>query len=288
MQRCVSVTTLPFSATPAEALATHWKEYLMEAVELCVLMVSICLSGTLIYSDVLPLSTLSDLGKALLMGTAVGGTTVLIIRSPFGRRTGAHFNPALTLTYFFLGRIHPLDTIFYILSQFVGAMVGVFTAHEVLGVHLSAPPVSYVITIPGRYGNAVAFLAEFILSGVLMWLILFTTNRVHLINSTPFFVALITVFYYGFCSSLSGFSVNPARSFSSAFFASAWEGIWIYFLAPSSGMLTAALIYVRVKGKRQIYCAKVLHDMSSPCPFRCEFMHLIDQDPIDEHLCDRI
>lgn len=53
------------------------------------------------------------------------------------------------------------------------------------------------------------------------------------LNLTLFFVALITVFYYGFCSSLSGFSVNPARSFSSAFFASVWDGIWIYFLAPA-------------------------------------------------------
>jgi aquaporin Z len=83
---------------------------------------------------------------------------------------------------------------------------------------------------------------------------------------------------------LSGFSVNPARSFSSAFFALVWEGIWIYFVGPSFGMLTAALVYVRIKGKHQIYCAKVFHDMKSPCPFRCKFMRLIGQDAIEERL----
>lgn len=254
----------------------------MEAAELCVLMFSICLSGTLIYNSASPLSGFSGFSKSLLMGAAVGGVTLLIIRSRFGRRTGAHFNPALTLTYFFLGRVHPWDTVFYIVSQFSGGVLGVFVAHELLGGRLSTPPVCYVVTVPGSHGEAVAFLAEFLLGGLLMGVVLFTTNRLRLVNLAPFFVALITVFYYGFCSSISGYSVNPARSFSSAFFASVWQGIWVYFLGPSSGMLTAAFIYIRIKGKHQVYCAKVFHDMHSPCPFRCEFMHLKSSGAIEE------
>ena len=39
------------------------------------------------------------------MGIAMGATAVLIIRSPMGKRSGAHFNPAITLTYFRLGKI---------------------------------------------------------------------------------------------------------------------------------------------------------------------------------------
>jgi aquaporin Z len=39
----------------------------------------------------------------------IATTTLLIIRSPFGGRTGAHFNPAVTLTFFWLGRGHPWD-----------------------------------------------------------------------------------------------------------------------------------------------------------------------------------
>lgn len=277
MQLHFPVTTLPAHATPAEAITTHWKEYLMEAAELCVLMLSICVSGTLIYSTS-PLSAFSYFSKSFLMGCAVAGVTFLIIRSPFGRRTGAHFNPALTLTYFFLGRIPHWDTIFYILFQFAGAVIGVFIAHEVLGGRLSAPPVCYVITLPGNSGRAVAYVAEFLLSGLLMGVILFTTNRVRLINLTPFLVALITVFYYVFCSSLAGFSVNPARSFSSALFASVWRSVWIYFLGPTSGMLFAALIYVRTAGGRQVYCAKVFHDLESSCPFSCRLAQLMRRE----------
>ncbi|HTF71939.1 MAG TPA: aquaporin [Edaphobacter sp.] len=284
MQPCFPVTNLPATTTAVDAITIHWREYLMESVELCALMFSICLSGTLIYSKTSPLSAIPESSKSFLMGGIVAGITLLIIRSPFGRRTGAHLNPALTLTYFFLGRIHHWDTIFYILSQFAGAVVGVFLALEVLGGRLSAPPVCYVITIPGRDGRAVAFLAEILLSSLVMGVILFTTNRVHFVNSAPFFVTLITFFYYGFCSSLSGFSVNPARSFSSALFASVWEGIWIYFLGPSFGMLAAALIYIRVPGKHRVYCAKVFHDMKSPCPFRCDFMQLVGKNVVDDDL----
>jgi aquaporin Z len=277
MQPCFPVTNLPATATAVDAITIHWREYLMESVELCVLMFFICFSGTLLYSKASPLAAVPESSKPFLMGGVVAVITLLIIRSPFGRRTGAHLNPALTLTYFALGRVPHWDTIFYILSQFAGAVAGVFIAHQVLGGHLSAPPVCYVITIPGSYGKAVAFLAEILLSGLVMGVILFTTNRVNFVNSAPFFVALITFFCYGFSSSISGFSVNPARSFSSAFFASVWQGIWIYFLGPGLGMLTAALIYIRAPGKHRVYCAKVFHDMKSPCPFRCDFMQLMSK-----------
>jgi aquaporin Z len=147
----------------------------------------------------------------------------------------------------------------------------VFVAHQALGDSLAAKPVSYVITTPGNYGSVIAFIAEFALSGLLMGLVLFATNHRRLARFSPFFVATITVFYYAFCPSLSGYSVNPARSFSSAIFAWIWQGIWVYFLAPSLGMLVAASVYVRIEGREKVYCAKVFHDLKSTCPFNCTF-----------------
>jgi glycerol uptake facilitator-like aquaporin len=142
----------------------------MEAAELCALMFCICLFGALIYSGASPLRplALSRTVESFLMGIAIAITTFLIIRSPFGRRTGAHFNPAITLAYFYLDRVHRWDTLYYVTSQFTGALVGVFVAHHILGEHLSAPPVCYVVTIPGRYGNFIAFVAESVLSGLLI------------------------------------------------------------------------------------------------------------------------
>jgi aquaporin Z len=284
MQPCFPVTNLPATATAVDAITIHWREYLMESVELCALMFSICLSGTLIYSKTSPLSAIPESSKSFLMGGIVASVTLLLIRSPFGRRTGAHLNPALTLTYFFLGRIHHWDTIFYILSQFAGALVGVFLALEVLGGRLSAPPVRYVITVPGSDGRGCRIPCGN--SSVRLG------NGSHSIHNQPSAFRKLgsvlrssyNLLLLWFGSSLSGFSVNPARSFSSALFASVWQGIWIYFLGPSLGMLAIALIYIRLPGKHRVYCAKVFHDMKSPCPFRCDFMQLMGKNVIEDDL----
>ena len=251
----------------------------MEAAELATLMLCICLSGALLYSASSPLLRLSfsPAVKAALMGVSVAVATFLIIRSPFGRRTGAHLNPAITLAYFWLGRIHRWDALAYVTAQFTGGIAGVFLAYRLLGHHLSAAPVHYVVTLPGKYGNATAFVAEFVLSAVLMGIVLFASNHRRLAPFNPIFVSLITVLYFILGSSISGFSVNPARSFSSAFFAWIWQGIWIYFAAPSLGMIAAAAVYVRSMGSSRVYCAKVFHDLHTPCPFPCRFHQLYDE-----------
>jgi aquaporin Z len=268
------VTELLSSATLVDAYKTHWREYLMEATELAVLMFCICLFGALIYNRASPLHlfALSRTVKGFLMGVAIATSTFAIIRSPFGRRSGAHFNPAISLAYFYLGRMHRWDTLYYVACQFTGGVAGVFVAQHLLGQRLSAPPVSFVVTTPGEYGTFIAFIAEFVLSGLLMGVVLFTTNHRRLARFSPVVVALVTVFYYGLCYSISGYSVNPARSFSSALFARIWHGIWVYFAAPVLGMLTAASLYVRGEGR--IYCAKVFHDLESVCPFACNIDRL--------------
>ena len=129
------VTALAPSATLADALTAHWREYLMEGSEIGSLMLSTCTFGTLIYGNDSPLKafSLSRGTGSLLMGTAIAMTTFLIISSPFGRRTGAHFNPSVTLAYLWLRRIHRWDAVCYVVAQFLGAVIGVLIAHRFLG-----------------------------------------------------------------------------------------------------------------------------------------------------------
>jgi aquaporin Z len=277
--RLLSVTALAPSASLVEALRVHWREYLMEGTEISVLMLSTCISGTLLYSQDSPLNNLafSPAVRSLLMGTAVAITALLVITSPLGRRSGAHMNPAITGTFFWLGRVHRWDAAFYIAAQFIGAVVGVLVARQIMGVRLSAQPVQYLITVPGMYGSPTALLVEFALSAVLMGVVLYASNHRSLTRLTPVFVALLTVLYYGVSSSIAGYSVNPARSFASALFAWIWRGIWIYFVAPGLGMLTAATIYVKIRGPNSVYCAKIFHDLRSTCPFPCRFERLYRQ-----------
>jgi aquaporin Z len=274
------ITALRPNATLAEALQSHWREYAMEAAEIAVLMFCICAAGALFYGRESPVANMgwSAVTRSVFMGAMVAGATFLIIQSPFGRRSGAHFNPALTLAYFSVKRIHHWDALSYIVVQFIGGIIGVSIAGHLFGVNLSDFPVWYVVTLPGRHGRLIAFFAELLTSFLLMEIVLIASNHRRLARLSPFFVASVTIFYYIFSTSISGYSVNPARSFSSALFAHMWQGIWIYFIAPSLGMVTGAISYERVVGSKRIYCAKIFHDLHTTCPFNCHF-HELFNDP---------
>ena len=127
----------------------------MEAAEMAMLMLCICAAGSLLYGRYSAVANLgfSWLARSALMGAMVAGATFIIICSPFGRRSGAHFNPALTVAYFSLGRIHHWDAFSYVMAHFFGGIAGVFFAHQLLGANLSDFPVQYVVTLPGRNGT---------------------------------------------------------------------------------------------------------------------------------------
>jgi aquaporin Z len=270
------ITALSKDATMLDALAAHWREYLMEASELGLLMLMLCTCGVLIYSGQSPLAVF-HFGAAVnsaLMGAALAGSMFLIIRSPMGRRSGAHFNPALTIAYFSIGRMHRLDAFWYLVAQFLGGIGGVALAKCLLRNHLANWPVLYVATLPGSHGPRAAFLAVFAASTFAMEVILISTNSRRASPYSPAIVALATVLCAIAFRPFAAYSVNPARTLSSAVFAYQWNGLWIYLVAPILGTVAAIWTYKKAAGPERIFCAKVYHDLHSSCPFDCRFHQL--------------
>ena len=120
----------------------------------------------------------------------MGITAIAIIYSPWGERSGAHINPAVTLTFFRLGKIHYRDPIGYILAQFIGGLLGVLLVAFLLGNAFTDSPVNYVVTVPGKWGAITALIAEFILALGLMLMVLFTSNNNRLSFYTGIFLEL--------------------------------------------------------------------------------------------------
>ncbi len=201
----------------------------------------------------------------------MGATAILIIHSPMGKRSGAHFNPAITLTYLRLGKISSPDTFFYVLAQFVGGVVGVGVSALLLGRRLAIPSVMYAATVPGKYGTGAAFAAEAFMAALLMGVVLWTSNRPSLAPRTSYFVGILITFYVILFAPVSGFSINPARTTASAVFADVWTAIWLYFSAPLLGMLFSAEVYIRSQGQDRILCAKLHPDPAYECPFLCRY-----------------
>src|ERR1700752_583177 len=118
-----------------EAISQHWPEYLMEAAELALFMLSACAFTVLLYHPASPLANSfpNDILRRAAMGLAMGTTAIAIIFSPLGKRSGAHFNASVTLTFFRLGKIEAWDATFYIAAQFIGGITGVLVATLLLG-----------------------------------------------------------------------------------------------------------------------------------------------------------
>jgi aquaporin Z len=254
-------------------LRRHWPEYLIEAGGLGLFMVSACLFATLLEHPSSPVrqAVMNALLRRIPMGLAMALTAVAIIYSGWGQRSGAHLNPALTLTFWRLGKVQAWDAIFYVAAQFVGGITGVAVAAAALGLRLAHPAVNYAATVPGAGGVGVAFGAELLMTFVLMTVILIATNRPGLNRFTGVFAGMLVATYIVFEAPVSGMSLNPARTLGSAVHAHVWTALWVYFTAPLLGMLAAAQLYVSTRGLDAVLCAKLHHENLQRCIFRCNY-----------------
>lgn len=253
------------------SLALHWPEYLMEAAELGLYMFLTCAFATLLQHPASPVRHLvpNAVARRALMGLAMGLTIVAIVMSPWGKQSGGHFNPAITVTFYHLGKVEFWDSWFYIVAQFVGAIAGVCVARYLLRGALGDDAVRYAVTVPGVFGSGVAFAAELTISFVLMFTILIATNRARMAPYTPYFAGALIALYIILETPLSGMSTNPARTLGSALHAGYWQALWIYFVAPTMGMLVAGEVYLRTRGGVAPYCGKLHHSNNK----RCIFIH---------------
>jgi aquaporin Z len=259
-----------------QALIGHWPEYLMEAFGLGLFMISACGFAVLLdhpaspVHQAIPDATL----RRVLTGAAMGLTAIANVYSPWGKRSGAHLNPSFTWAFFRLGKVKAWDAAFYSVSQFVGGMVGVLIAHAAFMNRVAHPAVNFVATTPGPRGIVIAFIAEVIISFILMSVVLKVSNTARLARFTGLFAGALVMTYISIEAPLSGMSMNPARTFGSALSANTWTALWIYFTAPPLGMLLAAETYLRLAGARKVFCAKLHHHNNKRCIFRCNFQEL--------------
>jgi aquaporin Z len=258
----------------AEPFRGHWPEYLMEAAGLGLFMFSAAVVTAVLEHPQSPIHTLvaDPTLRRIVIGLAMGLTAIGLIYSPWGKRSGAHLNPAVTMTFFRLGKIKGMDAFCYVVAQFVGGSTGLWSAAQIMGPAIAHSAVNYVVTVPGADGAAIAFAAEATISFGLMFVVLVVSNRPSLNRWTGVFAGLLVSMYIAVEAPLSGMSMNPARTFASALPAELWTDYWLYLTAPLIGMLSAAECFVRINGIHRVLCAKLHHHNNARCIFNCRYM----------------
>jgi aquaporin Z len=236
----------------SEIFKRHWREYLMEAVGLAGFVIGASLLTVFLEHPEMPVMRgwlgehpmLRRVPLGIILGAYIAGVIYL-----FGKRSGAHINPAVTWAFFRLSKIKFADSVFYTLAQFAGAAAAAQLMKFALGDFYRDAPIRYVVTEPAKWdeSGAAAFAAEFFISFVLMLVCLVAANSSRLEKLVAPITGFLIAVYLIVETPYSGMSLNPARSFGSALAANEWRYLWIYFVAPPLAMLAAAEIFLRLK-----------------------------------------
>ncbi len=229
-----------------------WKSYLMEALGLAIFMISACFFSGLLEAknSFIHQSIQNDFTRLVITGILMGATALFIFYSPWTAPSGSHINPAVTLAFLRAGRINKYDAFFYIVFQFIGGTIAVYIMQALMGNMLTSAPVNSAVTVPGKGGVYAALVTELIIAFLMMAMVLFTSTNSHLKKYTKIIAGCMVCSYVIIAGPISGFGMNPARTFASALPANTWTDFWIYMLAPIAGMMVATECYLFIQTKK--------------------------------------
>jgi aquaporin Z len=205
--------------------------------------------------------------RLLITGLIFAGSGSLFAISPLGKLSGAHINPVVSLAFLVRGKMHLHDFVWYVVSQFIGAIIGASLLVWVW--HGRALAINNGMTMVGP-GHTVhlAFLAETVMTFLLVFAIFSFLSVKRLARWTPLmtWILVATLVWQG--AAITGTSLNPARSFGPALVSWNFQDQWIYWLAPPLGSLLAVWTFRFADAERKVLTAKLFHAPEYPTIFK--------------------
>ncbi len=189
--------------------------------------------------------------SALLVVPFAFGFGLLAAIFAFGHISGGHFNPAVTVAMALDGRTTPVDAVAYIASQIIGAIA----AGALVLVAINQDAVRAGITAPGTGVSDIgALIIETVATAGFIAVILASTKRVPSLAALAIPMTLVAIHFA--TATLSGSSVNPARSLGSALIGGDVSVIWIYIVGPVVGAVLGWVAWKVVDGGAETVAAQ--------------------------------
>ncbi|XP_076949941.1 putative aquaporin NIP-type [Bidens hawaiensis] len=183
-------------------------------------------------------------GKVTFPGVCVTwGLIVMAMIYTVGHVSGAHFNPAVTITLSLLGLCPFKEVALYILAQLLGSIL----ASGTLSLIMNVTPEAFFGTIPAG-SPWQSFVVEIIITFILMFVISGASNDERAVKKHGGIVVGMTIMLNVFVGGpISGASMNPARSLGPAIVKLTFKGIWAYIFGPIIGAIVGGLVYELLK-----------------------------------------
>ncbi|XP_047075702.1 aquaporin NIP2-2 [Lolium rigidum] len=210
------------------------KKVISEVVATFLLVFVTCGAASLYGEDV---TRVSQLGQSL-----VGGLIVTVMIYATGHISGAHMNPAVTLSFACFRHFPWIQVPFYWAAQFTGAMCAAFVLRAVLH------PISVMGTTTPTGPHWHALVIEIIVTFNMMFVTCAVATDSRAVGELAGLAVGAAVCITSiFAGPVSGGSMNPARTLAPAVASGVYTGLWIYFLGPVIGTLSGAWVYTYIR-----------------------------------------
>lgn len=203
-------------------------------------------------------------GSAVLAADHIGyagvaaafGLSLLTMVYAIGPISGCHLNPAVTLGLVLANKFDAKRAPGYVIAQVLGAILAAAVLYLVASGKAGFDATTsgfatngYGDRSPGHYGLLACFVSEVVMTGLLMFVILGSTDIKAPVGFAGIAIGLALTVIHLVSIPVTNTSVNPARSIGPALFAGigAFLQLWLFILAPFIGSAIAAFVYTALR-----------------------------------------
>ena len=179
----------------------------------------------------------------LLSVALAHGLTLAVLVSAFGAVSGGHFNPAVSLAAWMVGKIPAPRAVMYVVAQLIGAAVAGFALRSIFPTDAWQPSNIGTPALGAGISPIAGIVVEAILTSLLVFAVIGTAidGRGPKIGGLAIGLALAADILVG--GPLTGAAVNPARWFGPAVAAGVFADWYVWWIGPAIGAAAAALVY---------------------------------------------
>ncbi len=163
-----------------------------------------------------------------------------------GHVSGAHFNPGVSLSFFFTRHLPARDLGAYVAAQIAGATAAALLLLVIWPGHPADLGATQPTVALGR-----ALVVEVILTAFLMLVIMSVATDTRAVGAPAALAIAASVGLAAIAfGPVTGASLNTARSFGPALASGQWQDFWLYVIGPLLGAPLGALAYQFVRGEQ--------------------------------------